>query len=518
MKKFFTNIYSRTKAYFAKPLSVTWLCLILSVATLLIYHFPFFDYVTENIECDFNGVLIFTTLVVAMLAVNFLVYYLLLYLCRMVGRVLLALLFVGNAICLYFINTYEVLITSDMMGNVFNTRFSEASGFFSTSAVIYFVVLGLLPAAYVILRKVDFGSIRRFLLSTLLSIVAIVGVVAANMNNILWIDHHATCIGSLIMPWSYTVNTGRYFYQQYLLNRDEILLPDATITNDDREVVVLVIGESARRDHFSLYGYNRQTNPYLEQDSVTALKADASATFTTDGVKAIVDHKATDDLYEILPNYLYRMGVDVVWRSTNWGEPPLHIEKIYDHSALKSRYPNISSKYDSILLEGLKQEIEECEANKVLIVLHTSTSHGPEYFAKYPAEFEQFTPVCTTVEMSKANRKELINAYDNTILYTDFLLHSVIDILREVECTRSTMIYVSDHGESLGEDNRYMHGLPMSMAPSEQYEIPFIVWCSDSQQKIKSFKKVGHYHIFHSVLNFLHVDSPIYKESRNIFE
>ena len=518
MKKLIKDLYGRSKTHFTKPLSITWFCLALSVATLILYHFPFFEYVVANVEGDFNGVLIFSTLAVAMLAANFLVYYLLLYLCRMVGRVLIALLFVGNGISLYFINTYEVLITSDMMGNVFNTRFSEASGFFSASAVMYFMFLSLLPAIYVILRKVDFGSIRRFLLCIVLSITAIVGVVAANMSNILWIDRHATCIGSLIMPWSYIVNTGRYFYQQYLLNRDEILLPDATITNDDREVVVLVIGESARRDRFSLYGYKRQTNPYLEQDGVTALIANASATFTTDGVKAIVDHKRTDDLYEILPNYLHRMGVDVVWRSTNWGEPPLHIEKVYDHSALKSRYPDAVGKYDSILLEGLKEEIEACEANKVLIVLHTSTSHGPEYFNKYPSEFKQFTPVCTTVEMSKADRKELNNAYDNTILYTDYLLHSVIEVLREMDDTRSTMIYISDHGESLGEDNTYMHGLPMSMAPDEQIEIPFIVWCSDSEQEIKHLKKVGHYHVFHSVLNFLHIDSPIYNESHNIFK
>ncbi len=154
----------------------------------------------------------------------------------------------------------------------------------------------------------------------------------------------------------------------------------------------------------------------------------------------------------------------------------------------------------------------------MLIVLHTSTSHGPEYYAKYPAEFNQFTPVCTTVEMSKADRKELNNAYDNTILYTDYLLHSVIETLRDIEGCRSTMIYISDHGESLGEGNRYMHGLPMMVAPKEQTEIPFIVWCSDGEQRIKPLKSVGHYHIFHSVLNFLHIDSPIYNESKNIFE
>ena len=120
--------------------------------------------------------------------------------------------------------------------------------------------------------------------------------------------------------------------------------------------------------------------------------------------------------------------------------------------------------------------------------------------------------------MSKADRKELNNAYDNTILYTDYLLHSVIEVLREIDDARSTMIYISDHGESLGEDNLYMHGLPMMIAPKEQLNIPFIVWCSDREQKIKPLSKVGHYHVFHSVLNFLHIESPIYNESRNIFE
>lgn len=518
IKERLQKLYLQLKERFAKPISLLKFSLILSTATLLLYHYPLFKYVLQNIESGFNGVMIFLTLVVVMFAMNFMVYYLLLYLCRIVGRVLIALLFVGNGITLYFINTYNVLIDRGMMGNVFNTRFSEASGYFSFSAVMYFLVLGLLPAAYVILRKVKWGSFKRFMASTSISLVAMILIAVANMSNFPWIDRNATCIGSLIMPWSYTINTARHFYHQYLLNRKEIRLPDATIMNEDREVVVLVIGESARRDHFSLYGYSQETNPLLKQDSVTHLIADASATYTTEGVKAILDHKPTDELYEILPNYLYRNGVDVVWRSTNWGEPPLHIEHAYTHAALKERYPEANGDYDGILLEGLKEEIEACNGPKVLIVLHTSTSHGPEYYAKYPAEFKKFTPVCTTVEMSKAKRSELMNAYDNTILYTDYLLHSVIEVLRELEGGRSAMIYVSDHGESLGEGNRYMHGMPMSMAPKEQYQIPFIVWCSDSEQKIKPLEKVGHYHVFHSVLNFLHVDTPIYNESRNIFE
>ena len=518
MKNFFNTLRARFSARWSKPLSLTKFSFILSVATLLLYHYPLFKYIVENIEGGFNGILIFITMIVVMLAANYMVYYLLIYLCRKVGRWLLAFLFVGNGITLYFINSYNVLIDRSMMGNVFNTRFSEASGYFSFAAVMYFVVLGLLPAIYVIMRNVEYGKFKRCMANVGISFATLIVIAVANMTNFPWIDRNATTIGSLIMPWSYTINTVRHFHHEYLLNREEIKLPDATIMDEEREVVVLVIGESARRDHFSLYGYKQETNPLLKEDGVVALIADAAATYTTEGVKAILDHKPTGDLYEILPNYLYRNGVDVVWRSTNWGEPPLHIEHNYNHGALKERYPEANGDYDGILLEGLKQEIEACEKPKVLIVLHTSTSHGPEYYAKYPEEFKRFTPVCTTVEMSKAVRSELINAYDNTILYTDYLLHSVIEVLREMEGVRSTMIYVSDHGESLGEGNRYMHGLPMAMAPKEQYEIPFIVWCSDSEQGIKPLKKVEQYHVFHSVLNFLSIDSPIYDESHNIFE
>lgn len=518
MKQRLQNLRTQLAEHLAKPISLKKFSIILSVATLLFYHYSLFKYIVENIEHGFNGILIFITMIVVMLVVNFMVYYLLLYLGRIVGRILLAFFFVGNSIALYFISNYSVLIDRTMMGNVFNTRFSEASGYFSFSAVLYFVILGVLPAIYIMTRKVEWGTFKRFMINTAISLASIIIVAVANMTNFPWIDRNATTIGSLIMPWSYIANTARHFHHQYMLNREEIRLPDATITNDEREIVVLVIGESARRDHFSLYGYKQETNPLLKEDNVVALVADASATYTTEGVKAILDHKPTEELYEILPNYLHRNGVDVVWRSTNWGEPPLHIEHTYNLAALKERYPEANGDYDGILLEGLKEEIEACEAPKVLIVLHTSTSHGPEYYAKYPKEFAKFTPVCTTVEMAKAKRSELINAYDNTIVYTDYLLHSVIEVLRGIEGARSAMIYVSDHGESLGEGNRYMHGLPMAVAPKEQYEIPFIVWCSDSEQKIKPLKKVGHYHVFHSVLNFLSIDSPVYKESDNIFE
>ena len=501
---------------FKKKTSLTLFCLVLSAFTLIAFHIPFFKLVLKNIEGGFNGVLITGGLAIIMLALNFLIYYLLLFAGRIVGKIILAISFIGNAITLYFINSYEVLVTDQMMGNVFNTQFSEASGFFSFGFILYILILGVPPCIYIFARRFEYGSVRKFFSSIGIALGIILGVVVINIKNTTWIDRNSTELGSLLMPWSYTVNSIRFWNSERKRNAKEILLPDAEIADSTKQVCVLIIGESARRDRFSLYGYERDTNPLLAQDDVTALMADAAATYTTAGVKAILDHAETGKLYEILPNYLFRTGVDVIWRTTNWGEPPVHIEKYRFAGDIKQMYPDADAEYDGILLAGLREEIESSDKDKVFVVLHTSTSHGPTYNKKYPAEFEKFTPVCNTVEMSKADPAELNNAYDNSILYTDYLIHSTIEVLREITDRDCCMLFVSDHGESLGENNLYMHGVPMSMAPREQVEIPFIVWTSGKQ--VKDLPQVGQYHVFHSVLDFLGISSPIFDETKNIFE
>ena len=349
---------------------------VLSLFTLVAFHWPFFRLVLGNIEGGFNGVLITGGLGVLMFALNFLVYYLVLFLGRFVGKCILAFTFIGNAISLYFINTYQVLITDKMMGNVFNTRYSEASGFFSWSAVWYLLFLGVVPCIYIFARRFDYGSWKRFFARTGIALAVSLAIALVNMQNWPWIDRNAPKLGSLVMPWSYTVNSVRYYNSVKKQNRKEIPLPDAKIVSDSKDVCVLIIGESARRENFSLYGYGKPTNPLLEKDSVTALIADAAATYTTAGVKAILDHKPSNKLYEILPNYLNRSGVDVVWRSNNWGEPPVHIDKYYKPKELKERNPEADDRYDGILLAGLREEILSGSKDKMLVVLHTSTSHA----------------------------------------------------------------------------------------------------------------------------------------------
>lgn len=500
-----------------KSIKISLLSLILSIFTVVAYHMPFFTYSCGAVEKGFNGIIIVASLALLLLAADFFLYYLLLFLGRIVGKCIIVFTLISNAGSLYFINSYNVLITDEMMGNVFNTQFSEASGFFSAGAVLYILLLGVIPSVLLFLPKVEYGSVKRFFANIGISLAVVLGVALANMQNWPWIDRNSTEIGSLLLPWSYSVNSVRYYNAEKKRNAKEIPLPDAIITNDAEDVCILIIGESARRDHFSLYGYERTTNPLLEKDSIRAFIATSADTYTTAGVKAILDHKPTNELYEILPNYLYRSGVDVVWRTSNWGEPPVHIDDYMKVEDIAKEYPEADERFDGILLEGLHERIAASQSRKMLIILHTNTSHGPVYYKRYPEEFEKFTPVCTTVEMSKAVKEELINAYDNSILYTDYLVHSAIEILNGFPEKRGTVIYVSDHGESLGENNLYMHGVPMYMAPAEQIEIPFIVWHSEGVDKIKEIDKVGQYHVFHSILYFMGIESPVYDESLNIY-
>lgn len=501
-----------------RPRSLKQTCIILSLYTVIAFNIPAFRIVLENIECNWNGALIFSSVAILMTVLNYLFHYLLLWLGRAVGKGIVAFTLIGNAISLYFINIYNAWITDSMMGNVFNTRYSEASGFFSVAAVLYILFLGIPPCIYLFARRTEYGKMSRFLGNISASLLIIALILLANARNILWIDKVSTQLGSRIAPWSYIVNTVRHFNFEKERNRKAILLPDAKIATAGKDVCVLIIGESARRENFSLYGYHRNTNPLLTGDSVRTYIAQSDDTYTTAGVKAILDHKKSKELYEILPNYLFRNGVDVVWRTANWGEPPLHIEKYINHNGLANKYPDADRRYDGVLIAGLEEEINNCDKEKQLIVLHTSTSHGPKYFEKYPEEFNIFTPVCTSVEISSADKEGLLNAYDNTILYTDYIVHSVIETLRQITDKRCCMIFVSDHGESLGENDIFMHGLPKNIAPKQQIEIPFIVWDNDSCTGTKELESVGQHHIFHSVMNWLGLESPIYNESKNIFE
>lgn len=500
-------------------LKITHFVLLMSVLNFLFFHLPFYTYVFNNVDYkSLSGIVLIISLVVLMLVLNAFVFYLIFTLSRYVGKFLLVLFFMINAIAVYFINTYSVIIDESMIGNILNTNYEESSNFFSIKLILYIIFLGILPSIYIIKVKIINETLKKFFTISSITLVFIAVLVFANATNWLWIDKNSKQLGGLAMPWSYSVNVSLFYIHKFKKNEKEILLPNAVIKDNQKSVVVLVIGESARRQNFSLYGYKKNTNPLLSKtENLFHFNATSCATYTTAGVKCILEHTNSDDLYEILPNYLYRNNVEVIWRTSNWGEPPVHIEKYQNRDVLKKDCKE-DCEYDEVLLTGLKEQILASKKNKILIVLHTSTSHGPTYSKKYPPRFETFKPVCNSVELGKCSQTELLNAYDNTIVYTDYILHNVIEDLKQLKEYKSTMIFVSDHGESLGEKNLYMHGVPMSFAPKEQYEIPFIVWVSDNSKQLKPNKELSQNHVFHSVLNFLNIQSPVYNEQLNIYK
>ena len=498
------------KALLRKILPLSVFSCIVSIGTLLLYNIPFFQFVIDKgNESEVSVVWLVASLVVIMLAVNFMMTYLAMFCMRIVGRILLAILSVINATAVYFILTYNVIIDATTIENVFNTRYSEASGFFSWGLWLSMLAFGVLPALFCLFQPVVIGKAKKLgaYVGGSLAVILVVGLL--NINQTLFISEHDTELGGLLQPWSYIANTYRVISFIQDEQAEEIKLPDGKITDNEKAVVVLVIGESARKANFQLYGYQRDTNPLLsKQKELKVFQANSCATYTTAGTKAILEPKDCDDLYELLPNYAFRMGVDVAWRTSNWGEPPIHIDEYLTDTELAEQYPDVDSDYDGILFAGLRQRIESSKKNKVLIILHTSTSHGPQYAKKYPKEFEVY------------KSDDIVSAYDNTIRYTDFLLDSLINTLRSMNDWKSSMIFISDHGESLGENKMFMHGLPMKLAPKEQYEIPFLVWTSEHFRAYKNNLPavLEQHYIFHSVLNLLSIQSPAYNEEYDIFQ
>lgn len=207
-------------------LKVTHFALLMSVLHLLLFHIPFYTYVVNNIDyTSFNGVLLIASLVVVMVVANFFAFYLFLYLSRFVGKFLLVLFFLINAVSVYFITTYGVIIDESMISNVFNTNYEESSSFFSIKLVLYLVLLGILPSIYIVRTKIIPSTFKQFAKTMAMALLFMVVMAFVNASNWLWVDKNSKQLGGLAMPWSYSVNTALYHIHQYKKNEKEILLP-----------------------------------------------------------------------------------------------------------------------------------------------------------------------------------------------------------------------------------------------------------------------------------------------------
>jgi lipid A ethanolaminephosphotransferase len=233
--------------------------------------------------------------------------------------------------------------------------------------------------------------------------------------------------------------------------------------------------------------------------------------------------------WEPLPSYLHRHGVDVDWRTNSSGEPRVTASSYTTLAELRATCTGEGCErlhHEEGLLHGLRERIDASQSERMFVVLHQGNgSHGPAYHTQYPPEFEHFSPVCATVQIQNCSAEELVNAYDNTIVYTDYILRRTIDILESLERTAAVMIYISDHGQALGEGGVYLHGLPNSIAPDVMRDIPFLVWMNTAFRDWRGLTPADleraptHTmdHVFNSVMGAMGAESPVYRPAFDIF-
>lgn len=446
------------------------------------------------------------------------------------------LLFAVNATAYYFMTEFGVLMTSGMMANILGTHTREVTDLLHVGLFVHLFIYAIIPIALIWMVEIQVVRFWWRMLGGTSLLFILGGWLYATSHTWLWYDRHLTSLGARVLPWSYVVNTGRHLYYKSLSERRQVVLPKAEFIKETpgrKQIVVLVIGEAARADNFSLYGYERDTNPFTAQENIAAIPVGLSCgTSTLVGTACILTHEGSEasetTTNEPLPNYLMRHGIETIYRTNNNGLPPIKsTSRKWSADIAKSCTGDDcpAERLDEALMYGLANELRQSDSDKIFVLLHLFGSHGPAYFEQYPKEFEQFSPVCKTVQVADCSYEELVNAYDNSIRFTDYLLAGLIKDLQSFPDTDSTMIYVSDHGQSLGEAGVYLHGLPNAIAPAFQRRIPFLVWMSDGFQQSRGLTNSAiipaegfpHDFPFHSVMGAFNMRSDIYKPQFDLF-
>jgi len=481
----------------AAKLTPTRLMILVAVFLLLTANWTFLERVSNLYpwNVDNAGFLLSTGIILCCLLVLIEVIFSLLLPVRVVASLLILL----SAVVGYFSDQLGIVLDASMIRNILETDVNEAADLISYGLALRLLLLGMAPVAliwWLPIRKASTLLELRYKTQTAAGAIALVAICVLPFG-----DHYASFLREH-KPVRYYTNPvfpvyslGKYLGQTLTGSEAHAFVALAKHAQRQpadtrRELVILVIGETARADHFSLNGYHRNTNPRLSMENSLISYSDISScgTSTATSVPCMFAYAGRKDFdldsssyTENVLDILKRSGVDILWRDNNSDSKGVATRVNYQD--FKSPGVNTACDVecrDIGMLDGL-QEYIDAQQRTVLIVLHQMGSHGPAYFKRYPKAFETFQPACQSPELSKCSRDEIVNAYDNTILYTDYFLSKVIELLKHnTPRFETAMFYVSDHGESLGESGIYLHGLPYMFAPDAQKKVPIITWIGDS--------------------------------------
>ena len=456
--------------------------------------------------------------------------------------VLVAFLLLTSLIA-YFMNRYGVVIDDDMLVNVLETDTGEARDLLNFPLVLYVLLLGVVPSVFIYKVRLRFTGAKAALISRLQLVSASVAIIVTVFFS--FSGHYISMFREHKEIW-YRVNPIHAVYSAGRLAHDSVkfaFLPHLVVGanakvpewDTHRELVVMVVGETARADHFSLNGYERKTNPRVQNEDVINFPDFWSCgTSTAQSVPCIFSHysraefdtekaSAADNALDILK----RAGVSILWRDNNSSSKHVADRVEYEVYLTNKTNPVCDVECrDEGMLSGLQDYIDRHLTGDVLIVLHQMGNHGPAYYKRYPPAFEKFTPACKTSDLGACSKEEIVNAYDNAILYTDFFLSKIIALLKQNDDEFETaMLYGSDHGESLGENGLYLHGLPYFLAPYVQKHVPFVMWFgrnfdpqSLSSIQVKRLEQLSHDNIFSTLLGLFELQTAAYDPNMDILD
>ncbi|WP_314405160.1 phosphoethanolamine transferase [Stenotrophomonas rhizophila] len=462
------------------------------------------------------------------------------------AKVVVGVLLLCTAMAAHYMGSYHIYLDADMLRNVLATDHKESGELMTPALIAPLVLLALLPMLVlwrVQLLKRSWGKAllwrAGFLLLSLL--VALGGAMlsfqemSALMRNQREVRYLATPGNVLLgLPKALRGDNPIQRAPKLPIGTDAAATPRAAGSRP--RLLVIVMGETARAQNWGLNGYAKQTTPELAQAGVinfpdmhscgTSTEVSLPCLFSPYGRHDYDEKKIR--AHQSLLHVLDRAGISTLWRDNQSGCKGV-CEGLPMQALDDAKHPQLCANgrcMDEILIDDLAAQVRAKPGDRV-VVLHQLGNHGPSYFERYPARFRHFTPTCDTADLGRCSREQITNSYDNALLYTDHLLSRTIGTLRGMDDYDTAMIYLSDHGESLGEKGLFLHGVPYAIAPQEQTRVPMTMWFSPSFAanrglnltcvRQRAAKYTDHDNLFPSVLGLMQVKTAIYERDRDLF-
>ncbi|HAH7310035.1 TPA: phosphoethanolamine transferase, partial [Escherichia coli] len=457
---------------------------------------------------------------------------------RYIFKPFFCILFICSSIVTYATMKYGVQFDKTMMQNIFETNAGEMTSYFNMSVVLWFLFTGILPCGLLLLVNIRYPEtwikgITYRLISMFASLLIIFAIAFFFYKDYASVGRNNSSLNKEIIPTNY-IYSGFKYVRDFFVSPGEFRQTgtDASRTINEKQkpvIMFLVVGETARSQNYALNGYSRGTNDFTKkynelisfhnvQSCGTSTAISVPCMFSDMKRKEFNSRKAVNS--ENVLDILYRTGVNLLWIENDGGckgvckrIPTINIEPSNSDNTLCKK----NSCYDEVMLKNIDEYINNNSEDK-LIVFHLMGSHGPTYYLRYPESHKYFKPTCDRSDIENCTHEQLINTYDNTIRYTDYIISKLIDKLIEYKDEYDTvLLYVSDHGESLGENGLYLHGTPYNVAPAEQTHVPLITWMSPGFVSSKKIdlnclsehalnRTVSHDNIFSSLLGLWNVN------------